>query len=372
MFRTKISEAAAKAGSIAAQMRARYEAGDAEGGQKLALELTTANQEVERLRTCQRDYEAANALASRYIDPDPSTRPPAASAATQDREKIIRGAHVDAAIAYLRSGGEMAAAREVCRARGLSPQETATLIAADNRLGGILVPPEWLAAREGRQMPAVMRSLCDVVTTGSDSIVIPTVTGSLEANNMVAEGTERTTRQDVDFGGVEIKVNDWHPKPIVVSQKLLRNQGANIDSIIGTRIMRRLDLDEDSQFLNGTGVGEAYGLMHETTAHIHSQAAAAITWAGMINLVFDDVNGIGEEWTANGVMLMRRATYAAVLGPPMPRASTSSSSRRTRPPTRSLGCRSGSPQRCRPSRRTPTRSFTGTSAATRSSTAPAG
>lgn len=282
----------------------------------VVVKLTEANQEVERLNALKTEQDKAEQIAARYLEPDESRRIHAKGPETETNEKrqaFLRGVHKDAAVAYIRSGGDIYAARDLAQARGATPNEIATMVTGDARKGGILVPPEWLAARDTRQMPAVMRGMCDVVTTSSDVVTVPLIEGSLETPNMVAEGTEHTTRQDVDLGGVDIKVNDWHPKPVVVSQKLLRNQGANIDQIIGNRIIRRLDLDEDQQFLNGTGVGEAYGLLREDLAHVVSQNATAITYEGLVNLLFDDVNGIGEEWSVGAANIMRRATYANIL-----------------------------------------------------------
>jgi len=331
VYHQELAQAKTKAGELAVAMKAKYGAAEAatgedkirlaNDGENLALKLTEANVEVTRLSEKQTKYDTDMQLASDYLDVAPGNSIRRYGAEASDKkayDERAKSVHAEAVAAFLREAGDPSAARDICKKHGM-PEIYNTQVASDLTKGGILIQPEWGQLREGRQMPAVMRSLCDVQQTSGDSLTVPLIEGALEADNMKAEGFEHTTRQDVDMGGVTIKVNDWHPKPVVVSQKLLRNQGANIVQIISTRIMRRKDLDEDQQFLTGDGVGEAFGLMNEPGLKVvNSGSATTITWAGLLNLVYDDINGIGEEWATGATNLMRRATWAAVLNTPDP------------------------------------------------------
>jgi HK97 family phage major capsid protein len=315
MLSQQIKEKTAEVGVKLRAWRGLLDASKWDEAQAAKDEYSEANAELQTMSRRQRDYEEAKKAEEELLAPDPAKavqtkHPEEPKPSKADRSELVDRVHMEMAALYYR-GSTRAQCAAYCEAEGLQADEIATLIAGDSAKGGILIQPDWGATYEGRVEPWIMRALVDVQPTTSDVLVVPKITSELTADAWMNEGEEHTTRQDIDTGGVEIKVNPWHPLPVVVSELLASNPGANIVSIITNRIMRRKGLDEDNAMLNGTGVGRPMGILNESgITTVPSLDAATLTWPGIINLIYT----LGAEWAASADLVMRRLTYATVLG----------------------------------------------------------
>jgi len=321
MFKKQVQEKAREAAAKGKEWRAAVDGDVPEGtdAETLTKELTALNVELHELKAKQDAFEVAEAAERELLAVDESKRTRKGYSLADEREegkqkKLKTEIHCDAIAAYLNEGH--GAAVDLCRTRGMGPTEISTLISGDATKGGILVAPEWAEIYEGRIAPTIMRDLVDVQTTDSDILVVPVFDSDLEADAWTTEAKEHSDRQDLATEGVEVIIHDWHPKHVVVSQKLLRNSGARVDSIVASRILRRKSLDEDRAIVNGNGAGRPMGVMQDPaiTAETDSLAEDGFTWAGILNWIYT----LPEEWSAGAVAIMRRLTFASILGTPDP------------------------------------------------------
>jgi HK97 family phage major capsid protein len=85
-----------------------------------------------------------------------------------------------------------------------------------------------------------------------------------------------------------VPVHIWSPDIIELTMELLEDSAVNLDAEIRSLLAETRALDEDSAFLNGTGVGMPMGLLQEVALGnitvVNSGAANAQSYAGLVNL----------------------------------------------------------------------------------------
>jgi len=196
--------------------------------------------------------------------------------ATDEKAKTEISKEQKAFRAYLKSG------------EGIASEHKANLIVSDNERGGFLVEPVMGAMIDQLQLEmSPMRNLVNVVTIGSgDAFEAPTVTKKTAGATRRNEVTTSSDQSDITFGSKRIAVN-WLDAVIPASQQAL-DDISGLESMLARFAAEDFAITEGAEVLNGTGVGQARGLMTYASTDISqvvSGAAAAFTTTGLLTLV---------------------------------------------------------------------------------------
>lgn len=235
----------------------------------------------------------------------------------------FRDAHAESFSAFIANGN--GAAMQIFEQHGFKPLESMALVSKQGDLGGYLVPDEFRAEvlRDLAGM-AVMRGMCRVMTTGAPALVFPTIqsattdsdiyatgyTGSWKQEGYVTGGTAPTVQNQPTFGQSRIPVYAWAPNAIEVTQELLGDSAADLDSVLAEVIAETLALDEDAVFINGTGAGQSLGIMNDSgISSVNSGSASALTYDGLITLF----STLPAQYRQNARWLMNSLTFGAIL-----------------------------------------------------------
>lgn len=253
-----------------------------------------------------------------------------APAADQHAKDIKAEAHKQAFRAYVM--GEEAHAREILREAGYDRQEAHALISGDDSKGGFMVPDDFRAqVIERRAASAVIRSLASVIPTSRDTLVMPRIAAATgDYANSYASGFEGDW--DTETGGtstaagvvtvkqpqdqprsemVRIPVHNWIPKPVECSMNLIEDTAGSWEATVARMIGTTAALDEDRQFIRGTGVNRPQGIVNGGSAQIVSGKSGGIAYAGILNLLY----GLPSQYAdlPGTAIVMRRATMGLIL-----------------------------------------------------------
>jgi HK97 family phage major capsid protein len=246
-----------------------------------------------------------------------STMPQVERVTPNERNAAARANHKDAlqrfvaygpaALSQAEMGAYMLGSRQMFGSNpeeelaSLLPTEQHALVGNVDSLGGFLVPDEFMdeLIKELAGF-SVVRPLAKVKRTSRSSATFMTVagsgndayssglTGSFRSEGWVVGGAAPPTQNQPTFGRERVPVHIWSPDIIELTMELLDDAAVNLDSEIRQLLAETRALDEDSAFINGTGVGMPMGLLQEVAlgniATVQSGAAAAQTYAGLVNL----------------------------------------------------------------------------------------
>jgi len=203
--------------------------------------------------------------------------------------------------AYLSGPQELLGANPQEALASMLPHEQHALVGNVDSLGGFLVPDEFMAELVKELAGfTVVRPLARVRRTSRSSGTFLTVqgsgntqyssgvTGSFRSEGWVVGGAAPPTQDQPRFGRERVPVHIWAPDIIELTMELLDDSSVDLDVEIRTLLAETRASDEDSAFLNGTGVGMPLGLLQEVSlgniSVINSGAAGAQSYAGLVNL----------------------------------------------------------------------------------------
>lgn len=140
----------------------------------------------------------------------------------------------------------------------------------DNSKGGFLTPPTYLArAIEMLAGMLVMRRISRVEPTRGD-LHIP-VLKNPTTNTKVAitdttgvwvkEGNRQSSEQTLQLEERVIPTTEWQGYWLPLTQKLLRNAGANVLDIVSRVLTQSAGIAEEAAFWTGDGIGKPQGLL---------------------------------------------------------------------------------------------------------------
>jgi HK97 family phage major capsid protein len=188
----------------------------------------------------------------------------------------------------------------------ISHEQKTLLQVGDDERGGYLVTPEIGAIIDQLQREvSPMRSLVNVITIGSgDAIEAPTITSKTAGATRRNETTTSTDNSDIKFGNKRIPVS-WLDAVVPATQQAT-DDIPQLMSLLGQFAAEDFAITEGAEVLNGTGVGQARGLMTAGTGigQISSGAAAAFTTTGLLSLV----GGLKTAYRANSSFIANRST----------------------------------------------------------------
>ena len=199
----------------------------------------------------------------------------------------------------------------------------ATLEEASDQLGGVLVPEDYRTEIIKRLMGAtVVRGRARVVTTTRDAVEWPRLTGG---NNIYTSAVRVTWVDETPASATAAETNPtWELVRIPVhtvmartnlSRNLLEDSAFNLLDIMADLFSEAMAVDEDAQFLTGTGGGRPYGVLGDRAngaqespvtgvTDVNSGSASQITADGYYDLVYS----LPAQYRANAVHIMARTT----------------------------------------------------------------
>lgn len=277
-------------------------------------------QKLEGLEALEREHE-------QFTRPAPGSQVPHAGEPPNPKgaEEAAKQRHRDSYEAFIRAGADAARAKLV--ELKASPTEMHLLLGTTGDLGGFLVPPDQRAVVL-RDLPGVgvLRRLARVERTGRDSLIFPGIvsatgtraskytsgfTGDWKAQAATSGGTAPTTQNQPRFSQITIPVHIWRPDVVELSQQLIEDSVADVVGILEELIAETFGLDEDNEYINGTGVGRPEGLLAASVAltTVVTGSAAALAYDGLVDLWAK----LPAQYRANGTWVMNSLAYGAVL-----------------------------------------------------------
>jgi HK97 family phage major capsid protein len=249
-----------------------------------------------------------------------------AAAPKPDTREQYKAAHKLGFIAYVKHG--LGAAQEAMREllASLGPQEQHALLGTQGDLGGFLVPEDF-RSEVIRDLAGftVVRNLARVIPTGSSVLVFPSIqsatnnadiygtgfVGSWKPEGYVTGGTAPTVQNQPKFGQERIPVHSWQPDAIELTQELLNDSAAPLDSILAEIIAETRGLDEDAAFLLGSGVGQPLGVLHASAGitTVKTGSATALTYDGLVDLTYS----LPAQYRQRATYVMSSLGYAGIL-----------------------------------------------------------
>lgn len=199
--------------------------------------------------------------------------------------------------------------------------ELKTSRTGNNPDGGFLVAPDRRTdISVGRVFEtSAIRSVANVVTTGTNEIEIPIDDNESTSGGWVGEqGTISNTAQ-AQVGMLKIAVHEQFAQPLA-TQKMLDDSFFNIEQWLADKTDDILTRDENTAFVTGDGSQKPKGFMsyaawavngtyeRNKIEQIVSGTSAVVKADGLIELQ----NSLLEVYQANAVFLMKRATFGAV------------------------------------------------------------
>ncbi len=170
-----------------------------------------------------------------------------------------------------------------------------TMQEGDDEQGGYLVPTEFMATLlEKQQEEAIIRSRATYIPMQTNSIQIPYVAESTHVGSLFGgiiiyrpgEGAVKTASKPA-FGRLQLTL-----KKLVglvdVTDELLEDSPISIAPLINRMFGQAINFTEEEDFINGTGVGQALGILASgclvTVAKEGAQAAATIVAANIVKM----------------------------------------------------------------------------------------
>ncbi|MGH9365735.1 MAG: phage major capsid protein [Thermoanaerobaculia bacterium] len=234
---------------------------------------------------------------------------------------VERQTHRQATAAYLKGDGSDAMAR-ACRilATAFGPQEIQLLSGASGSLGGFSYPEDF-RAEVVRPRPgfAVMRLISRVMPTNGDTLVMPRVvsgtdpyssgvSGAWRSSGYVSGGTAPTVQNQPTLAQERVQVYWWQPNAIELDPSLIDDNAINLESVIGEELGRTKGLDEDSAFVNGTGIGQPLGVRNAGFTAV-TLGNDVVSYSTLIDLQM----GLPAQYRAGAVHLMRSSVFGAYM-----------------------------------------------------------
>lgn len=197
----------------------------------------------------------------------------------------------------------------------------ATMIEAQDTLGGYLVPEEYGERIITRlQGLTVVRKGAVVNRTSRDKVSLPKQTGGNSRNigatrvTWVDEiPTSTAADTNMTFGNISIDIHTCMAT-VAVSRNLLEDNAFDLDRYLMNQFASDFALDEDAQFLVGNGVGRPQGILNGTAANgspfdaditaVASLNASNLTPDGLLAVAY----AIAAQYRTGAVWIMAKDT----------------------------------------------------------------
>lgn len=186
--------------------------------------------------------------------------------------------------------------------------EYKSLNVSSDTAGGYLAPVELVREIiKGETEVSAFRSLVRVRQTAMKSISIPKRTGQFAAVRVAEQGTRAETT-GLAYGLEELPVHEIYAL-VDISNQMLEDSAFDMAGEISFEAIEQFTVKEGAEFVSGSGVGCAQGILTNTgVATTNSGAATTITADGLITLK----HAIKTAYSRNATFLMNRTSLGSV------------------------------------------------------------
>ena len=170
-----------------------------------------------------------------------------------------------------------------------------TMQEGDDEQGGYLVPTEFMTTLlQKQQETATIRSRATFIPMQTNSIQIPYVAESTHVGSLFGgiiiyrpgEGAVKTASKPA-FGRLQLTLKKLIGL-VDITDELLEDSPISIPPLINAMFGQAINFTEEEDFINGTGVGQALGILASgclvTVAKEGAQAAATIVFANIVKM----------------------------------------------------------------------------------------
>lgn len=188
--------------------------------------------------------------------------------------------------------------------------------------GGFLAPPTFRSQPvENRVKPGVFRKLARTEPTKGDLVIPvikqPTTNAAYAITDFtgawVSEGNRQSSEQVLNVEQLKIPTHEWQGYWVPITEKLMRNAGANVAEIVTRVIVAAANLAEEIAFWTGNGVDRPEGLLKvgNSITAVNSGHASQLTFNGLRTLHYT----LAAPYRESGIYVMSSLTYGQhVLG----------------------------------------------------------
>lgn len=196
------------------------------------------------------------------------------------------------------------------------------LVAASGPDGGYFIIPDRSNAISMRIFEtSPLRPVASVVTTTSDTWE-QILDDDEFSSGWVGEVETRATTDTAQVGLIKIPVHEGYANPRA-TQKMLDDAGFDIEAWVNMKVARKLGRQENTAFVSGDGSKKPKGFLSYSAWAVagtyERDAVEQVTATGTAGTLdeADDLitlqNTLYEEYQANAVFGMRRATFTSVM-----------------------------------------------------------
>lgn len=206
--------------------------------------------------------------------------------------------------------------------RGLKSAELKVLQEGIDTQGGFLVPEDLqnrIIARE--PAPTNLAPRVSNFNTTRDSWVTPRVVWTTD--NIYTQGMRVTWTGELPAAATTARVTEpvWGQYRIPIytammslplSVDFVEDSASDVMGWCSTKFSETIALLKDNMIINGSGVMQPSGILINAafvTADVHTTAAAALTWQGIINLMY----ALPEQYDSNSVVVMNKTNTGLAL-----------------------------------------------------------
>lgn len=196
----------------------------------------------------------------------------------------------------------------------------ATMVEAVDTLGGFTVPIDFQTkVIERLQGLTVMRGRASVMETSRDQVEYPvsTTTGDQYSSAVRVTWVDETptagaAATNLTWGSENIPVHTVMAET-ALSRNLVEDAAFDIEGFLVDKLSESSAIDEDNQFINGSGIGKPQGILpgnanalslaYETTA-----TNDVLAWEDLVDVTYK----IPTQYRQNAIWIANRTTYGTI------------------------------------------------------------
>ncbi|PWK65863.1 phage major capsid protein [Aminobacter sp. AP02] len=232
----------------------------------------------------------------------------------QTGDNKTRGEYAKAFDRFFRKGDEAGIDAAIEAAIAAGPKAAMNITTPAD--GGYTAPLEWdRTITDKLKIVSPMRQIASVITIGGNGLS-KLYNDRATASGWVGESAARPETTTAKFAEVKFNTGEIYANP-AATQRLLDDSELNLESWLAGEVEAEFAYQEGVAFISGNGTDKPKGILTYTTAPSHpwgaipivnSNAAAALTTDGLIDLVYD----LPSERTPNARFTLNRKTQGAV------------------------------------------------------------
>lgn len=332
-----------KALADARDLKGRYDAAgewaadEREQWDRANADFATHHAALEQLKKDQAEQAQMQTMAAQYEQPA-RAQVPGQPAVDMSPEALLakrKQAHNQALRTYLQMGESGLTAEQYQRymvgrpsgeeMAGLSPQQQYALSSVIGDLGGFAAQDTFMSElvkdvagyavirphARVRETPGLAATFL-TIASGTDPYPSG-LSGSWRAPDWRVAGGVPPVQSQPTFGRERVPLHMWAPDAVVIPMELIQTSSIDLEAEIRMLFAETKGLDEDSGFINGTGVNSPLGLVTDVTngniVTVNSGAANNQSYGGILTLY----TTLPAQYRGKAMWLMNSLTYGLML-----------------------------------------------------------